>query len=220
MPASATERVELDATAEVAPMSRPGRAVKRALDIFLSAFLLVLLLPLIAFLAFLVKWQDGGPMFYRRRVIGQDGNFDAFKLRSMRVDADQVLQRNPSMRQEFEVHFKLKEDPRATPLGAVLRKASLDELPQLWNVLKGDMSLVGPRMISPPELEKYGSAGWIFHRVKPGLTGYWQTQGRQEVSYEQRVALDLFYVKNWSLMFDLKIILKTPLRIVRGKGAY
>lgn len=220
MPASATERIQSEASAETLPMTRAGRAVKRGLDILLSSVLLILLLPLIALLAVIIKCQDGGPMFYRRRVVGLAGDFDAFKLRSMRVDADEVLKRNPSMRREFELNFKLKEDPRITPLGAVMRKASLDELPQLWNVLKGEMSLVGPRMISPPELEKYGEAGWIFRCVKPGLTGYWQIQGRQEVSYESRVALDLFYVKNWSLMLDFKIIFKTPLRVVRGAGAY
>ena len=220
MHASATERIKSGASAENLPMTRAGRALKRGLDILLASMLLILLFPVIAVLAVLIKCQDGGPIFYRRRVVGLTGDFDAFKLRSMRVDADEVLKRNPSMRQEFELNFKLKQDPRVTPLGAVIRKASLDELPQLWNVLKGEMSLVGPRMISPPELEKYGDSGWIFRCVKPGLTGYWQIQGRQEVSYESRVALDLFYVKNWSLMLDLKIILRTPLRVARGAGAY
>jgi lipopolysaccharide/colanic/teichoic acid biosynthesis glycosyltransferase len=219
MTASATERIQPE-TSEELPMTRVGRAAKRTLDVALSGALLILLLPLIALLAVVIKCQDGGPIFYRRRVVGLDGDFDAFKLRSMRVDADEVLERNPSMRREFEVNFKLKNDPRTTPVGAWIRKASLDELPQLWNVIKGEMSLVGPRMISPPELEKYGAAGWIFRCVKPGLTGYWQIQGRQEVSYEGRVALDLFYVRNWSLMLDLKIILQTPLRVVRGAGAY
>jgi lipopolysaccharide/colanic/teichoic acid biosynthesis glycosyltransferase len=220
MPGSAAERIQPEASAEGPPMTRAGRAMKRGLDVFLAAVLLILLSPLIVLLAVVIKCQDGGPIFYRRRVLGSRGNFDAFKLRSMRVDADEILRSNPGLRREFEVNFKLKEDPRVTPLGAWMRKASLDELPQLWNVIKGEMSMVGPRMISPPELEKYGEAGWIFRCVKPGLTGYWQIQGRQEVSYESRVALDLFYVKNWSLMLDLKIILKTPLRVIRGAGAY
>ena len=96
----------------------------------------------------------------------------------------------------------------------------MDELPQLWNVLRGQMSLVGPRMITRAELEKYGSAGWIFCLVKPGLTGYWQIKGRQEVAYDKRVEMDLFYVKNWSLLLDFKILVKTPIRVVRGAGAY
>jgi lipopolysaccharide/colanic/teichoic acid biosynthesis glycosyltransferase len=173
-----------------------------------------------AVLGALVKFQDGGPILYRRRVVGPKGEFDAFKLRSMRVDADEILERNSSLREEFKVNFKLKDDPRITPVGAILRKASLDELPQLWNVLRGEMSLVGPRMITPAELEKYGAAGWIFGCVKPGLTGYWQIQGRQEVSYDRRVEMDLFYVNNWSLARDCKILMKTPIRVVRGSGAY
>ncbi len=201
-------------------MTGARRFFKRALDVVASASLLVLLSPLIAILGVLVKFQDGGPVFYRRRVVGSKGDFDAFKLRSMRVDADEILERNSSLREEFEVNFKLKDDPRITPVGAILRKASLDELPQLWNVLRGEMSLVGPRMITPVELEKYGAARWIFRFVKPGLTGYWQIQGRQEVSYDKRVEMDLFYVNHWSLWLDFKILMKTPIRVVRGSGAY
>lgn len=201
-------------------MSRAGGVAKRALDFLVAAPLLLLLSPLIAALGLAVKLHDRGPIFYRRRVVGPKGDFDAFKLRTMCVNADDVLQQNAQLRREFEINFKLKQDPRITPVGAVLRKASLDELPQLWNVVKGEMSLVGPRMITPVELEKYGTAAWIFQRVKPGLTGYWQVQGRQEVSYQQRVEMDLFYVKNWSLGFDLKILIRTPLRVVRGAGAY
>ena len=151
---------------------------------------------------------------------GTRREFDAFKLRSMRVDADEILQKDPALRREFEVNFKLKHDPRITRLGAFLRKTSLDEIPQLWNVLCGQMSLVGPRMITPAELIKFGDAAWIFSVVKPGLTGYWQIQGRQEVSYEQRVEMDLYYVQHWSLLLDLKILAMTPLRVLRGSGAY
>jgi lipopolysaccharide/colanic/teichoic acid biosynthesis glycosyltransferase len=171
-------------------------------------------------LALLIRFHDGGPTIYRRRVVGLHGNFDAFKLRTMRVDADEILTRDPVLRREFEVNFKLKGDPRTTRLGAVLRRTSVDELPQLWNVLRGEMSLVGPRMISPPELEKYRENGWIFRSVKPGLTGYWQIRPRQEVPYDTRVQMDLFYVKNWSMLLDLKILLKTPPRIIRGSGVY
>ncbi len=205
--------------------SKSGLLLKRALDVAGAAILLSLLSPLLVFLAVLIKLQDGGPVIHRRRVIGRfgggsRGEFDAFKLRSMRVDADEMLQRDPALRREFEVNFKLKQDPRITRLGAFLRKTSLDEIPQLWNVLRGQMSLVGPRMITPAELIKFGDAAWIFSVVKPGLTGYWQIQGRQEVSYDQRVEMDLHYVQHWSLLLDLKILAMTPLRVVRGSGAY
>jgi lipopolysaccharide/colanic/teichoic acid biosynthesis glycosyltransferase len=204
--------------------SKPALAVKRALDAAGAAILLALLSPVLALLALLIKLQDGGPVIHRRRVVGHfggaRGEFDAFKLRSMRVDADEILKNDPALRREFEINFKLKQDPRITRLGAFIRKTSLDELPQLFNVLRGQMSLVGPRMITPAELIKFGEAAWIFSTVKPGLTGYWQIQGRQEVSYDQRVAMELYYVQHWSLLLDLKILVMTPLRVVRGSGAY
>lgn len=220
MPASAAEELEFGPHREESRMTSAGRAGKRSMDVCGAALLLVMLSPVIAVLGLLIKLQDGGPVFHRRRVVGPGGAFDAFKLRSMRVDADQMLERNPELRREFEISFKLKQDPRVTRLGAIIRKTSLDELPQLWNVLRGQMSLVGPRMITPAELEKFGDAAWIFNSVKPGLTGYWQIQGRQEVSYQERVAMDLYYVRNWSLALDVAILLKTPLRVVRGAGAY
>jgi lipopolysaccharide/colanic/teichoic acid biosynthesis glycosyltransferase len=201
-------------------MSRTERWLKRLLDVSAATMLLILCSPLIAVLAVLIKLQDGGPVFHRRRVVGTQGEFDAFKLRTMRVDADQLLELNPGLRREFEVNFKLKNDPRVTRLGRTLRKSSLDELPQLWNVLVGDMSLVGPRMITAAELEKYGDAGWIFRSLKPGLTGYWQILGRQDVTYQQRVEMDLFYVTHWSLALDFEILIRTPIRVVRGAGAY
>jgi lipopolysaccharide/colanic/teichoic acid biosynthesis glycosyltransferase len=216
----AASQTQLDSFPQCMPIAGIRAAAKRFLDIGVSAALLVLLLPVIAVLAFLIKHQDGGPMFYRRRVVGPTGEFNAFKLRSMHVNADTILKNNPSLLREFEVNFKLKDDPRVTSLGAVLRKTSLDELPQLWNVLIGQMSLVGPRMITCAELGKFGDAAWIFRCVKPGLTGYWQVQGRQEVSYTQRVEMDLFYVNHWSLLLDFKILFKTPIRVVRGAGAY
>ncbi|MGZ4856426.1 MAG: sugar transferase, partial [Candidatus Angelobacter sp.] len=143
---------------------------------------------------------------------------DAFKLRTMRADADEMLRRDADLRRQFEVNFKLKEDPRVTSIGTALRRTGLDELPQLWNVLTGEMSLVGPRMITPRELKKYGDAGWIFSEMKPGLTGYWQTSGVQLAGYDRRIEMDLFYVENWSILFDLKILIKTPARVLRGSG--
>ena len=191
---------------------------KRSIDIAGASVLLMLSTPLICILALRIKLHDGGPAFFRRRVVGPKGEFDALKLRTMRTDADQVLSRDANLRRQFEVNFKLKDDPRVTLIGTILRRTRLDELPQFWNVLKGQMSLVGPRMITPIELKKYGDAGWIFAQMKPGLTGYWQVSGDQQAGYERRISMDLFYVENWSLLFDLQILIKTPIRVLRGSG--
>ena len=201
-------------------MTQKARIIKRVVDIVGACVLLVVLAPLIAICALLIKLQDGRPVFHRRRVVGPCGEFDAFKLRTMCPRADDILQREPALRREFELNSKLRNDPRITPLGAFLRKLSLDECPQLWNVLRGEMSLVGPRMITAEELKRYGDAGWIFRATKPGLTGFWQVQGRQEVAFEQRVQMDLFYVQNWSLRLDCEILLRTPWVVLRGVGAY
>lgn len=194
--------------------------IKRCADVIGSAVLLVLLSPLLLLLVFVVLIDDGWPVIYRRRVVGASGSFDAFKFRTMRRDADAILNSNPSLRAEFERNFKLKDDPRVTRSGAILRKFSLDELPQLVNVLRGQMSLVGPRMVTMPELEKYGDSKSLLLRVKPGLTGYWQVSGRQEVDYEERVRMDVRYIQNWSLGMDLQILLKTPLKVLKREGAY
>lgn len=218
--AASVARLRNASAVNAAKITKSGRIAKRVLDLAGSILLLLLLFPVIALIAFWIKLEDGGPVIYRRRVIGRKGEFDAFKLRSMRVDADEILKRDGALLKEFEVSFKLKNDVRVTRIGAWIRKLSLDELPQLLNVLRGEMSLVGPRMITRPELDKYGDAGWIFHSMKPGLTGYWQVRGRQEVSYEQRVRMDLHYVTTWSIWLDLQILMKTPMRVFRGAGAY
>ena len=201
-----------------AQMTRIKRTLRRTLDIIGSALLLALLWPVMAIFALGIKLQDGGPVLHRRRVVGPRGEFDAFKLRSMCLDADQVLERDAHLRQRFSVYFKLKDDPRVTAIGAVMRRYSVDELPQLWNVLRGEMSLVGPRMISPAELERFGEAAWIFKEMKPGLTGYWQINGRHELGYEHRVRLELWYAEHSSPVLDLLLLLKTPLRVLRGAG--
>jgi len=200
------------------PLAKWNRILKRSIDFFGASLLLALSAPVICILALRIKLHDGGPAFFRRRVVGLNGEFDAFKLRTMRTDADELLSRDADLRRQFEVNFKLKDDPRVTTVGEALRRTCLDELPQLWNVFKGEMSLVGPRMITPAELKKYGEAGWIFAAMKPGLTGYWQIGGYQQAGYDRRVKMDLFYVENWSLLFDLKILIKTPLRVLRGSG--
>jgi len=200
------------------PLAKWNRILKRSIDFFGASLLLTLSAPLMCILALRIKLHDGGPAFFRRRVVGLNGEFDAFKLRTMRTDADELLSRDADLRRQFEVNFKLKDDPRVTTVGEALRRTGLDELPQLWNVFKGEMSLVGPRMITPIELKKYGDAGWIFAAMKPGLTGYWQIGGYQQAGYDRRVKMDLFYVENWSLLFDLKILIKTPIRVLRGSG--
>jgi lipopolysaccharide/colanic/teichoic acid biosynthesis glycosyltransferase len=200
------------------PLTDGDRVLKRSVDIAGASVLLILLAPLICILAILIKLHDGDTAWFRRRVVGPKGEFDAFKLRTMRVDADEVLRRDATLRREFEINFKLKTDPRVTSIGKSLRRTGLDELPQLWNVLKGQMSLVGPRMITAIELKKYGDAGWVFAAMKPGLTGDWQVSGDQQGGYERRIKMDLFYVENWSFLFDLKILIKTPARVLRGSG--
>ena len=216
MPAFAASRREQLTRSQPLPLTRWNRTLKRSIDLAGASLLLALSAPLVCILALRIKLHDGGPALFRRRVVGPKGQFDAFKLRTMRADADEMLRRDADLRRQFEVNFKLKEDPRVTSIGTALRRTGLDELPQLWNVLKGDMSLVGPRMITPIELKKYGEAGWIFAAMKPGLTGYWQVNGDQQAGYDRRINMDLFYVENWSLLFDLKILIKTPARVLRG----
>lgn len=196
------------------------QAFKRFVDIVGSLIGLVLSSPALVLSALLVKLWDGGPILYRRRVVGRNGEFDAFKLRTMRVDADRILQANPELRSEYQRNFKLRNDPRVTRVGAILRRYSLDEIPQLFNVLAGQMSLVGPRMITAAELSKYGNRAHLLRLVKPGLTGYWQVNGRQQTSYSERVDMDAYYIENWNLLLDLKILVATPLSVLKGEGAY
>ena len=203
------------------PPVRPGWAlmVKRISDVVFSTLGLLVLSPVFVVLGVLVKLQDGAPVFHRRRVVGPRGSFDAFKFRSMRPDADAVLNGDAAMQRMFERNFKLEHDPRITPVGALLRKYSLDELPQLLNVLRGQMSLVGPRMITANELPKYGKYQNLLLSVKPGLTGYWQVHGRQNVEYLRRVEMDIYYIRNWSLKLDLRILIRTPSAVMKGSGA-
>lgn len=218
MPAFAATKTQSLIRNQRLPLAWWNRALKRAIDLIGALLLLLVSAPVVFVLALRIKSHDGGPAFFRRRVVGPKCEFDAFKLRTMRVDADEILRQDVLLRRQFEVNFKLKDDPRITSVGAKLRSSGLDELPQLWNVLKGEMSLVGPRMITPIELKKYGDAGWIFSEMKPGLTGYWQTSGDQQAGYDRRIEMDLYYVENWSLLLDLKILIKTPARVLRGPG--
>lgn len=200
-------------------------AAKRVLDVIGAAVLLVLFAPLMAVIALLVA-RDGGPVLYRHRRVGRDGvPFDCLKFRSMVPDADRrladLLERDPAARAEWEATRKLRRDPRVTPIGRLLRASSLDELPQLVNVLKGEMSLVGPRPVQQAELTAfYGAAAAYYRAVRPGLTGPWQISGRNDISYADRVALDVRYVTEASLLDDIRILLRTPLAVLRRRGAY
>jgi lipopolysaccharide/colanic/teichoic acid biosynthesis glycosyltransferase len=205
------------------PLPRPQpyeRALKRIIDTAGAIVLLVILSPVLIGLALLIRAFDGVPIIYRRRVIGTAGEFDAFKFRTMCRDADAILAADPILHQAFTQKHKLKSDPRVTKLGSVLRKYSLDELPQLFNVLLGQMSLVGPRMITAPELERYGRYQKLLLTMKPGITGYWQVHGRQDVSYAERVEMDIQYITRWRMRTDLEILMLTPLRVLGGRGAY
>lgn len=202
--------------------SRPfwSALLKRALDLSLAAGALILLSPLFLVICFLVKLQDGGRIFHRRRVVGRDGPFDAFKFRSMHPNADEILVANSDLLESFEKNYKLTADPRVTTLGSILRKYSLDELPQLFNVILGQMSLVGPRMITSQELDRYGVYASLLLSVKPGITGYWQVHGRQTVAYSRRVEMDVYYIQHWSIQLDLKILLQTPWKVLKTEGAF
>lgn len=201
--------------------NRLGRVVKRLGDVLGAAACLLAGLPVLVSLGVLIRWDSPGPILYRRRVLGVGGReFDAFKFRTMIVDADEFLRQHPDLWAEYQKNIKLKNDPRVTRMGHWLRRLSLDELPQLFNVLRGEMSLVGPRMIAPEELARYGEFGAKRLSVKPGITGLWQVSGRQDLSYETRIRLDMEYVDNWSLWLDVRILLRTIPAVLKMSGAY
>ncbi len=195
--------------------------LKRSLDLAGSLLALLLTAPLLLLIAILVKATSPGPIFYRRWVLGQAGRpFDALKFRTMYTNGTEILARYPHLQAELERNGKIKNDPRITPLGRLLRRYSLDELPQFFNVLIGQMSLVGPRMIAPEELARYGKWQHNLFTVKPGLTGLWQVSGRSDLSYEDRVRLDMHYIRNYTIWLDLQILFQTIPVVLKGKGAY
>lgn len=198
--------------------------LKRALDVIVTSVLLVGLLPLLAVLMILVKASSPGSVLFAQERIGKGGRrFRCLKFRTMLQNADQrleaLLASDPAVREEWMKYSRITNDPRVTRVGRLLRRFSLDELPQLWNVLKGEMSLVGPRPYMPREIEKIGSFMDVITRVRPGLTGLWQVSGRNEILFDERLLLDEHYVKNWSLWMDGAIGLRTVRVVVRGKGA-
>ena len=196
--------------------------LKGLVDFALILVTLPLHLPLFLLIALLIKLDSRGPVFHRRRVVGVGGHeFDAFKFRTMHVDGDAILAAHPDLQEQLARDHKLKDDPRITRMGRYLRKVSLDELPQLINVLLGQMSLVGPRMVHPSEVTKYGRMKDNLFTVKPGLTGMWQVSGRSDLSYDERVRLDMLYIRNYSLWLDMQILfVQTLPAVVRGHGAY
>lgn len=202
-----------------------GGYVKRIFDVAAAVVGLLLLAPLFVMLALLVKSSDGGPIFYGHTRVGRGGKiFKCLKFRTMRTDAQTVLESylidNPAASTEWNATRKLQCDPRITNVGLVMRKLSLDELPQLINIIFGEMSIVGPRPIVFEELEYYGTSAAFYLRSRPGLTGVWQISGRSDISYDKRVAFDKGYVENWSFIGDVAIILKTIPAVYAGKGAY
>jgi len=195
----------------------------RFLDIIIAIAVLVFALPLMLFIAAAIRLQDGGPALFSQTRLGQGGrDFRCFKFRTMVMDAEgrlaALFEKDPAARLEWEAHQKLRGDPRVTPLGLFLRRSSLDELPQLFNVLRGDMSIVGPRPIVQAEIARYGRSYPHYCRVRPGLTGLWQVSGRNTLSYRRRVALDRLYATAKSPGLDIAIILKTFAVVLLGSG--
>jgi len=203
------------------PLDGWGRRIKDGLDVFGALLGVVATLPLLVPIAALIALDSPGPVLYRQRRIGKGGvPFWAWKFRTMIATAEDDLAADARLRAEFEQRFKLTDDPRVTRVGRWLRRTSLDELPQLLNVLKGDMSLVGPRPIVEEELQKYGPWERRLLRVKPGLTGLWQVLRHDEPDYTQRVNLDMYYIDHWSFGLDLKILLRTLPSVIAGRGAF
>ena len=202
-----------------------NRTVKRIIDLVISITGMIAVIPLMILLALCVYIDDPGPVFFAHQRIGQGGkSFPCFKYRTMCVSAEnklkEYLSHNQEAKAEWEENFKLRNDPRITRVGKILRRTSLDELPQLFNVLRGEMSLVGPRPIVEEEIPKYGEYFAEFCRVLPGITGVWQVNGRSDTTYEERVAMDVWYVRNWSVWLDVKCLVKTITATIGQEGAY
>ncbi len=195
------------------------------MDIGLILFLSPVLIPVFFILMILTKLTSRGPIFYGHKRVGKNGKeFKCWKFRSMCIDADkkleEILATNPQMRAEWEKDRKFTNDPRVTKIGKILRKTSIDEIPQFFNILVGEMSFVGPRPVTKPELEKYGKKSDFILTVQPGLSGFWQISGRSDTGYEERITLDSYYIHNWSVWLDIWIIIKTVYVVIKGKGAY
>jgi exopolysaccharide biosynthesis polyprenyl glycosylphosphotransferase len=202
-------------------ISAAGRAAKRVLDILGAIVLVVLTAPLMAIAAVALRLDSEGPVLFRQERVGQgETRFILYKFRTMHQDAEEQLERLEAYNEATGPLFKMRDDPRVTRVGRIIRRISLDEMPQLYNVLRGEMSLVGPRPPLPREVAKYQE--WHRRRlaVAPGMTGLWQVSGRSDVTFDEMVLLDLYYIENWSLVLDFKILLRTIPKALFGRGAY
>jgi Undecaprenyl-phosphate galactose phosphotransferase WbaP len=200
-------------------------AIKRFLDLLLIFVSLPFVIPLVLIISIIIKCTSPGPVFYGHMRVGKNGEpLKTWKFRSMVVDADKqlehILATDPVRAAEWEKDRKFIDDPRVTKIGKFLRKTSLDEIPQLWNIFLGQMSFVGPRPVTKPELSKYGKYADFVLSVKPGLSGMWQISGRSDTGYEERITLDTYYIQNWSIWLDIWIVIKTIWVVFKGKGAY
>lgn len=209
---------------KVAPYTIGGKS-KRIFDVIIASITLIVFLPLFAFVVLLLKLTDPGPVIFRHIRVGQGGRrFACFKFRSMVLDSDKVLktllESDPAARKEWDRTQKLANDPRITPVGKFLRQSSLDELPQLINVIRGDMSLVGPRPIVPSELTRYGDKLSLYLQARPGITGIWQVSGRNDCGYDRRIEMDANYVRNWRFSTDFVILLRTLGAVLAQRGSY
>lgn len=195
--------------------------VKRFADIICSAIAIILLSPFFIIISIAIKATSKGPVIFVHNRVGKNGKkIGIYKFRSMVMNAEELIEKfTPEQKEEFKKNFKLKNDPRITKIGKFLRKTSLDELPQLFNILKGDLSIVGPRPIMEVETKIYGEYKDMLLSVKPGLTGFWAANGRSDTSYKRRRAMEIYYVKKRSLLFDIKIIFKTVISVFKGDGA-
>ena len=197
------------------------RILKTLLDYFVIIPGLILTWPIYLLIAVVIKLDSPGPVIHRRKVMGVNGRqFDALKFRTMYTNGDELLKQFPEKEAELKETHKIKDDPRITRVGKFLRKFSLDEIPQAFNVLFNQMSLVGPRMISPPEMDKYDRWDMNLLTVRPGITGLWQVSGRSDISYEERVRIDMQYIRNWSIWLDIQILIQTIPAVLKGRGAY
>ncbi|MEJ2706182.1 MAG: sugar transferase [Anaerolineales bacterium] len=197
------------------------RFLKLLLDYSITLPGLILISPIMLIIGLAIKLDSPGSVIHRRRVMGVNGTqFDAYKFRTMYVNGDEILDAHPDLKEELEKNHKLKDDPRVTRMGRFLRSTSLDELPQLLNVLRREMSLVGPRMISPEEIDMYDQWDINLLTVQPGITGLWQVSGRSDIAYKQRVRMDMHYIRNWSIWLDIQLLIQTIPAVLRGRGAY
>ncbi len=199
----------------------PYRYIKRFMDVILATIALVVLSPIFLIIAIAIKIESKGPVFFKHTRIGKNGKIiKLYKFRSMVINAEELIKSfTPEQMKEYKENYKLTNDPRITKIGKFLRKTSLDELPQLLNIIKGDLSIIGPRPVVTDELKKYGANTEKFLSVTPGLTGYWAANGRSCTTYEQRMQMELYYIDNLSLKMDIKVFFKTIEAVIKREGA-